>query len=78
MCNKSGNFKFHTCSVAQEDNRLKQSWPAIEREYIKKRKKGTSCISLTCQAPVDPISVWSISPPVYQGASIILVSVFHC
>lgn len=39
MCNKSGNFKFHTCSVAQEDNRLKQSWPAIEQEYIKKGKK---------------------------------------
>ena len=22
-------------------------------------------VSLTCQTPVDPISVWSISPPVY-------------
>ena len=43
MCYKSGNFKFHTCSVAQEDNHLKQSWPAIEREYIKKGKTIDQC-----------------------------------
>ena len=80
MCNRYHWYsKFFTCSIAlipaKEDNLFKQSLPAIKGEYC---KKGTSCVLLTCQAPVDPISVWSISPPIYQRASIILESVFHC